>query len=120
VTFLTEPQRRAVFDKVIMLVDTKFSGPDVDVGQLRGVHGPRVIGSRTVEDFEQALDGLLRDLKTSHTGFFHEARPRSAGRIAMAATLTKRKRRKTVNAGCFRTSMPAVSPLRLASSLATS
>jgi carboxyl-terminal processing protease len=53
------------------------------------VHGPRVIGSRTLEDFEQALDGLLRDLKTSHTGFFHEARPRSAGRIAMAATLTK-------------------------------
>jgi C-terminal processing protease CtpA/Prc len=89
VTFLTEPQRRAVFDKVITLVDTKFSGSDVDVGQLREVHGPRVLGSRTLEDFEQALEGLLRDLKTSHTGFFHEARPRSAGRIAMAATLTK-------------------------------
>ena len=88
-TFLTEPQRRTVFDKVITLVDTKFSGADVDVSQLRDVHGPRVVGSRTLEDFEQALDGLLRDLKTSHTGFFHEARPRSAGRIAMAATLTK-------------------------------
>ena len=88
-TFLTEPQRRTVFDKVISLVDTKFSGADVDVSQLRDVHGPRVVGSRTLEDFEQALDGLLRDLKTSHTGFFHEARPRSAGRIAMAATLTK-------------------------------
>src|SRR6202008_1856044 len=50
---------------------------------------PRVIGSNTQEDFEQGLDGLLRDLKTSHTGFFHESRPRSAGRIAMAATLTK-------------------------------
>ena len=88
-TFLTEPQRRAVFEKVITLVETKFTGSDVDVGQIRDVHGPRVIGSRTLEDFEQALDGLLRDLKTSHTGFFHEARPRSAGRIAMAATLTK-------------------------------
>jgi len=53
------------------------------------VHGPRVVGSRSLEDFEQALDALLRDLKTSHTGFFHEARPRSARRIAMAATLTK-------------------------------
>ena len=71
VTFLTEPQRRTVFDKVITLVDTKFSGADVDVSQLRDVHGPRVVGSRTLEDFEQALDGLLRDLKTSHTGFFH-------------------------------------------------
>ena len=88
-TFLTEPQRRAVFDKVITLVDTKFSGPAADVKQLREVHGPRVVGSSSLEDFEQALDGLLRELKTSHTGFFHESRPRSAGRIAMAATLTK-------------------------------
>ena len=66
-TFLTEPQRRTVFDKVLSLVDTKFSGADVDVSQLRDVHGPRVVGSHTLEDFEQALDGLLRDLKTSHT-----------------------------------------------------
>jgi hypothetical protein len=34
VTFLTEPQRRTVFDKVISLVDTKFSGADVDVSKL--------------------------------------------------------------------------------------
>ena len=88
-TFLTEPQRRTVFDKVITLVDTKFIGTDVDVKRLREAHEPRVVGSSTQEDFEQALDGLLRDLKTSHTGFFHESRPRSAGRIAMAATLTK-------------------------------
>jgi hypothetical protein len=56
-TFLTEPQRRAVFNKVITLVDTKFSGPDVDVRQLRDMHEPRVVGSSTLEDFEQALDG---------------------------------------------------------------
>ena len=55
-TFLTEPQRRTVFDKVIALVDTKFSGADVAVGQLRDVHGPRVVDSRTLEDFEQALN----------------------------------------------------------------
>ena len=88
-SFLTEPRRRTVFDKVITLVDTKFIGTDVDVKRLREAHEPRVVGSSTQEDFEQALDGLLRDLKTSHTGFFHESRPRSAGRIAMAATLTK-------------------------------
>ena len=67
-TFLTEPQRRAVFDKVITLVDTKFSGSDVDVGQLREVHGPRVIGSRTLEDFEQALD------EGSHSNFSRPVR----------------------------------------------
>ena len=88
-TLLTEPQRRTVFDKVLMLVDTKFAGTDVDVNRLREVHEARVVNSDTTEDFEQALDGVLRDLKTSHTGLFHEARPRSGGRIAMAATLTK-------------------------------
>lgn len=88
-TFLTEPQRRTVLDKVLRLVDTKFMGADIDVNQLRDAHESRVVNANTPEDFGQALDGLLRDLKTSHTGLFHEARPRSAGRIAMAATLTK-------------------------------
>jgi C-terminal processing protease CtpA/Prc len=32
---------------------------------------------------------MLRQLGTSHTGFFHESRPRAAGRIAIAATLMK-------------------------------
>ena len=48
-----------------------------------------ILGSDTPEAFEQAMDGLLRGLGTSHTGLFHESRPRSAGRIAMAATLMK-------------------------------
>jgi C-terminal processing protease CtpA/Prc len=78
-----------VLDKVLTLIETKFSGPDVNVREIRDVHEPRVLNSETPDDFEQALNGLLQDLKTSHTGLFHEARPRSAGRIAMAATLTK-------------------------------
>src|SRR5262245_25835766 len=86
---LNETQRRAVFDKVITLIDTKFMGSDVDVRQLREAHEASVLGSSTTEDFEQSIDSVLRSLKTSHTGFFHEARPRSTGRIAMAATLTK-------------------------------
>lgn len=88
-TFLTQPQRRAVLDKVLTLIETKFSGPDVDVKQIRGVHETRVLNSENPDEFEHALNGLLQELKTSHTGLFHEARPRSAGRIAMAATLTK-------------------------------
>jgi C-terminal processing protease CtpA/Prc len=88
-TFLTEPQRRTVFDKILMLVDTKFAGTEIDVNRLREAHEAHVVNSQTPEEFEKAVDGLLRDLKTSHTGLFHEARPRSAGRIAMAATLTK-------------------------------
>ena len=32
---------------------------------------------------------MLKQLGTSHTGFFHEKRARAAGRIAIAATLMK-------------------------------
>jgi len=89
VTFITESQRRAVFDKVISLIDTKFTGAEVDVTHLRASHESGIVNSGTPEDFERAMDALLKALGTSHVGFFHESRPRAAGRIAIAATLTR-------------------------------
>jgi C-terminal processing protease CtpA/Prc len=88
-TFLTEPQRRSVFENIIRLIDTRFMGADPNTPKLRQEREAAVIRSDTPEAFEQAIDALLRALGTSHTGVFHESRPRSAGRIAMAATLTK-------------------------------
>lgn len=88
-TFLTETQRRSVFENIMRLIDTRFMGADPDTPKLRQEHEATVIRSETPETFEQAIDALLRALGTSHTGVFHESRPRSAGRIAMAATLTK-------------------------------
>ena len=88
-SFLTETQRRSVFENVIRLIDTRFMGADADTSKLRQEHETTVVTSDTPEAFEHAIDGLLRALGTSHTGMFHESRPRSAGRIAMAATLTK-------------------------------
>ena len=88
-TALTEAQRRAVFDKVLHLIEAKFAGPEPDLRALREAHEPGVVGSQSVEAFEEGIDQLLRALGTSHTGFFHESRPRATGRIAMAATLMK-------------------------------
>ncbi len=87
--FLTEKQRRTVFDNVIRVIDTKFMGSEPDTQTLRREHEAAIVKGETPEAFEQAIDTLLRALATSHTGLFHESRPRSAGRIAMAATLTK-------------------------------
>jgi carboxyl-terminal processing protease len=87
--FLTEAQRRTVFENIIRLIDTRFMGTDPDTPRLRQEHEATVLRNETAEAFEQAIDALLRALGTSHTGMFHESRPRSAGRIAMAATLTK-------------------------------
>jgi len=89
VEFLNESQRREVFTKVLQTVDKKFMGPDADTAKLRQAHEHEIIGSDSGEAFEQAISSMLRQLGTSHTGFFHESKPRAAGRIAIAATLQK-------------------------------
>lgn len=86
---LTEAQRRSVFDRVVSLIDTKLMDAEVDVRRLREQHESSVVGSGDVEAFEQAMEALLKSLGVSHTGLFHESRPRATGRIAMAATLTR-------------------------------
>jgi carboxyl-terminal processing protease len=87
VPFLQEAQRRAVFEKILALLESKFAGPAPDLKKLRAEHEFAVLTSETPDAFESAVDALLRALGTSHTGFFHESRPRAAGRIAIAATL---------------------------------
>jgi C-terminal processing protease CtpA/Prc len=89
VTPLTESERRDVFQRVLTTIDRKFMGPPVDLPALKAQHEQAVVGSETPEVFEQALTNVLKDLGTSHTGCFHEARPRVAGRVAIAATFAK-------------------------------
>src|SRR5262245_54581319 len=86
---LTESERRAVFRKVLETVNKKFMGPDPDTKMLAENHEQRIVQSITTEEFEQAINQMLKDLGASHTGFFHESAPRAAGRIAIAATFTK-------------------------------
>jgi carboxyl-terminal processing protease len=89
VAFLTAAQRQSVLDRVIRLIDTKFMGIEPNTAKLRDEHGPAIVNADDPEVFELAINTLLQALGTSHTGLFHESRPRSTGRIAMAATLTK-------------------------------
>jgi C-terminal processing protease CtpA/Prc len=86
---LNESQRRDVLQKVLDAINRKFMGPEPNTKALREKHETRVLRSDTPEAFEQAITDLLKDLGTSHTGCFHEGRPRAAGRIAIAATFAK-------------------------------
>jgi C-terminal processing protease CtpA/Prc len=86
---LNESQRREVLQKVLDAIDRRFMGPEPNTKALREKHEARVVRSDTPEAFEQAITDLLKDLGTSHTGCFHENRPRAAGRIAIAATFAK-------------------------------
>jgi len=86
---IDELQRRSVLAKVLATIDDKFMGAEPDTRSMREEHEAQILGADTAEDFEQAMNSMLKKLGTSHTGFFHEGRPRAAGRIAIAATLTK-------------------------------
>ena len=86
---LSEHDRRTVFDAVLRIVDSKYMGPAVDTSTLRAAHDRRIVESTDPVEFEAAMNGMLKDLGVSHTGFFHESAPRAAGRVAIAATFTK-------------------------------
>ena len=87
--FLTESQRREVLTSVLRTVDKKFMGADADTVRLRQENEGEVVGSNSRDTFELAVNSMLKQLGTSHTGFFHEKHARAAGRIAIAATLMK-------------------------------
>ena len=91
--FVNEAQRRNVLAKVLAAVDQKFMGAEPNTRTMREEHEAQILGADTADDFEQAMNSMLKKLGTSHTGFFHEGRPRAAGRIAIAATLTKAETR---------------------------
>ena len=84
-----EAQRRKVLTNVLAAVDQKFMGAEPNTRSMLEEHEATILGADTADDFEQAMNSMLKKLGTSHTGFFHEGRPRAAGRIAIAATLTK-------------------------------
>jgi carboxyl-terminal processing protease len=86
---VNEAQRRKVLTNVLAAVDQKFMGAEPNTRTIREQHEATILGAETPDDFEQAMNSMLKKLGTSHTGFFHEERPRAAGRIAIAATLTK-------------------------------
>lgn len=85
----SETQRREVFEKVLGTIERKFMGDEPNTRKLRDEHEADAIRAESSEDFEQAINNMLKKLGTSHTGFFHERRPRAAARIAIAATLTR-------------------------------
>ena len=87
--FLNESQRRTVLSNVLDTINKKFMGSDPDIAKLRETNEAEIVKAETSEEFEDAVNRMLKQLGTSHTGFFHESRPRAAGRIAIAATLMK-------------------------------
>jgi carboxyl-terminal processing protease len=86
---LNESQRRKVFASVVATTASKFSDPKmngVDWNSVSAAAADEVIHASDNNEFELRINDLLQRLGTSHIGFFHSDRPRSPGRIAIAAT----------------------------------
>jgi carboxyl-terminal processing protease len=86
---LNETQRREVLSKVLQTIDRQFMGAEPDTARLRQEHESAIVRSAGDDEFEAAVNAMLKGLGTSHVGFFHDSRPRAAGRIAIAATFMK-------------------------------
>lgn len=91
-SYLSEPQRKQVFDAVLRTIERKFVNPsktNPDLGSLRDQFEHEVTSAVDAQTFEAAMNRMLQALGASHTGFFHESKPRAGGKIALAATFMK-------------------------------
>ena len=84
--------RKKLLDKVASLVQKKHFNPG-----LHGVDWPKLVESRRErilsapndDAFEREMDDLVRQLKTSHTGFLHRQSRRVPARNAISATFQR-------------------------------
>ena len=69
------------------LYDPKLNG--VNWRQIAEGRKERIIAAANDEEIEREFNELIKELKVSHAGFYHERRPRAAGKMAISATLFK-------------------------------
>ena len=86
---MTRDQLNAVFEKVVETCEKKLYDP-----KLNGVNWPqiaegrkeRILAGTSDADVEREFNELIKELKVNHAGFYHERRPRAAGKMAISAT----------------------------------
>src|SRR3954453_14056392 len=88
---ITEADRATILNNVLANLDrhlacTAAEAPNV--GELRRVHQEAIVRAADTDSFESAMNQMLHTLGWSHLGFHHEARPRAAARVALAASFT--------------------------------
>ena len=89
---LTRDQLGLLFHKVVdtcekKLYDPKLNG--VNWRHLAEARKERILAAASDEELEREFNELIKELKVSHAGFYHEKRPRAAGKMAISATLFK-------------------------------
>ena len=86
---LTSKAKHDIFEGVLSALAKKFYKPELlENGWHEAVanHRPIIEGASTLDAFEQAVTALLKNLNTSHVGFFHKSARRASSRAALSAT----------------------------------
>jgi len=89
---LSLEERTKIFDKVCRLVETKHFDPSmsgVDWNALAQNRRDQILASADPEAFENEVQHLLTELKTSHTGFRHAGMQKIPARHAINATMQR-------------------------------
>src|SRR3954470_14797520 len=89
---LTYAQRAQIFDKTAAKVKKQYFDPN-----FNGTEWPKHADARREsllalsdpDEFELGMHDLVRSLKTSHTGFFHQSVRRVPGRLAIGASFRR-------------------------------
>ena len=86
---LTNDMKHEILEKVLAALQTKFYKPELLNDRWDEAVASRrqsVESAPTHEAFEEAVSSLLKELKTSHFGFFHGSAHRASSRAALSAT----------------------------------
>lgn len=81
--------RRAVLHNVLTALQKRFYSPEKLGGGWQGAverHRPIIEEASSADSFEQAMSDLLKELRTSHVGFFHSSARTASSRAALSAT----------------------------------
>ena len=91
-TNLSLDQRKQIFDKTVAKVTKHYFDPN-----FNGTEWPKraseskdaILSAGDPDEFELRMHDLVRSLKTSHTGFFHQSVRRVPGRLAIGASFRR-------------------------------
>ncbi|MGH9327272.1 MAG: S41 family peptidase [Terriglobia bacterium] len=89
---LTKNDREKIFARTCQIVEKRYFDP-----KFNGKSWPALVGARKQAileaeepaEFERRMHDLVRELGTSHTGFFHQSVNRVPGRLAVCVTFRK-------------------------------
>src|SRR5580693_8201794 len=91
-TNLSLEQRRQIFDRTVTKVTKLYFDPNfngTEWPKRAGESKEAILSAVDPDDFELRMHDLVRSLKTSHTGFFHQSVRRVPGRLAIGASFRR-------------------------------